>query len=166
MRLMEASNSASLLLYVTCKLTQWAKQRKSAIEEELQIYAEVIKTQGTDMTSPLVDREGFPRADIDVASVRTARARVHRLRNDLKDVMEAIAAALQNVYARPDDAGKTIERVVPEQERAIGERPFALVNGVAPSSPAEHAVRYLFLASLALHIVSCAANRAFGERTR
>jgi hypothetical protein len=102
---------------------------------------DVIKTQGTDMTTPLVDREGFPRADIDVAGVRTARARIHRLRNDLKDAMDAIAAALENVYARPDDAGKAAQGAAPEDGTAAGERPFALVNGVAPGSPAEQAVR-------------------------
>jgi 26S proteasome non-ATPase regulatory subunit 9 len=114
-------------------------QEKKSIEEELEIYMNVIKTQGTDMTSPLVDRDGFPRGDIDVAGVRTARSRVHRLRNDLNHVRDAIASALQVVYARPSEA--TVEEVVSSSEKTdVGPRAFALVNGVAPGSPAEEAV--------------------------
>lgn len=46
------------------------------------------------MDTPLVDREGFPRADIDVAGVRTARVQVIRLRNDLKAAQKAVSGRL------------------------------------------------------------------------
>ena len=37
---------------------------------------------GAGMTSPLTDGEGFPRADIDVYTVRAARATIVALQND------------------------------------------------------------------------------------
>ncbi len=42
------------------------------------------------MRGQLVDSEGFPRGDIDVYSVRSARQRVLCLRNDHKHIMKLI----------------------------------------------------------------------------
>ena len=89
------------------------------------------------MTTPLVDREGFPRADIDVASVRTARQRIICLRNDVRDCTEAIAASLPFLLPRPekaDEAAMDVDGAASEATTA-----FALVDGVAPGSPAASA---------------------------
>ena len=50
------------------------------------------------MDEPLVDAEGFPRADVDVYAVRTARRDIIRLRNDHKHLSECIHRALVDVY--------------------------------------------------------------------
>jgi len=49
---------------------------KDALEDELRELMEVLKKNNTDMDQPLVDREGYPRADIDVYQVRTARHKI------------------------------------------------------------------------------------------
>ena len=70
-------------------------EKKEAIERDIKEFSEVLQTvsqvlsmsgskvtfcymqqAGVGMTGPLVDEEGFPRSDIDVYAVRTARNRV------------------------------------------------------------------------------------------
>jgi len=90
------------------------------------------------MTTPLVDSEGFPRADIDIYAVRKARVRIIELRNDLKGVMDEIGKALEEVYARPPPQAES--RAQAEGEEGEDQLiPFAKVDGVAPGSPAAEA---------------------------
>jgi 26S proteasome regulatory subunit N4 len=112
--------------------------RKEALEAELEAQGSILKANNTDMRQPLVDREGYPRNDLDVWAVRHARVRIIELRNDLTALMDEIAKALETVYPRP----------TPPAEGAVGTevtqaelRPFARVSGVAPGSPAADAVR-------------------------
>ena len=112
--------------------------RKDVIEAELGAQAAILTANGTNMQEPLVDREGFPRADIDVWAVRHARVRVIELRNDLSALMGEIGKALESVYdhALADTAGEHAD-----EEAWDALRPFAKVNAVAPGSPAADAVR-------------------------
>lgn len=110
--------------------------RKDAIEAEIAAQATILKANNVTMQSPLVDPEGFPRADIDVWEVRHARVRIIELRNDLKDVMESIMKGLQGVY----DPARAPQQSQPDASNPSGLRPFAKVDGVAPSSPAAAAV--------------------------
>ena len=100
------------------------------------------------MTTPLLTPDGFPRADLDVAQIRTTRARIIRLKNDYKDVMSKLEVAVQEAFA----TGKTIETQAsaggrtgatnaPEADVSASriEPPFAKVNSVTPNSPAETA---------------------------
>lgn len=104
------------------------------------------------MSSPLVDPEGFPRADIDVYTVRHARAAIVRLRNDHRAVVEEMGRVLQVVYAAREGEGPAIvvERsavaVQPSGVNGTGRIQTALakVNAVAPGSPAAQAVRLPF----------------------
>jgi 26S proteasome non-ATPase regulatory subunit 9 len=48
---------------------------------------------------PLVDGEGFPRADLDVYAVRTARGQCARLQNDLRAAGAELDAALAALHA-------------------------------------------------------------------
>ncbi|KAI5450574.1 putative 26S proteasome regulatory subunit [Naganishia albida] len=99
------------------------------------------------MSSPLVDPEGFPRADIDVYTVRHARAAIVRLRNDHRAVVEEMGRVLQVVYAAREGEGPAIvvERsavaVQPSGVNGTGRIQTALakVNAVAPGSPAAQA---------------------------
>jgi len=84
--------------------------------------------------------QGFPRGDIDVAAIRTARARLIMLRNDLSQVTNNIAKALEDVYADPSSF-PPVSSFAPAQtveEDAL--KPFAMVNSVAEGSPAQQAV--------------------------
>lgn len=93
------------------------------------------------METPLVDREGYPRSDIDVAGVRTARHHVIRLRNDLKAVMNDMEQIVLQGLPRGEEAPQqdtAMEDVV--QTEASDDKPFAKVDAVAPNSPANQAV--------------------------
>ncbi|KAF8158132.1 hypothetical protein B0H34DRAFT_656385 [Crassisporium funariophilum] len=108
--------------------------RKDTIEAELETHLSVLKANNNvTMHSPLVDREGFPRADIDIYAVRNARVRIIELRNDLKAVMDGIGKALEGIY----------DPALASAQSGEGEggalKPFARVEGVAPGSPASEA---------------------------
>lgn len=111
--------------------------RKENIEAEIEAQISVLKANSSTLQSPLVDQDGFPRADIDIYAVRGARVRIIELRNDLDAVMNAIAGALEGIYdpSLTDTNGETNP---PADSRP---KPFAKVNGVAPGSPAAEAVR-------------------------
>jgi 26S proteasome non-ATPase regulatory subunit 9 len=52
---------------------------KEEIENKIKDLESVLKSQGVDMKSSLVDQQGFPRADIDIYLVRNTRAALARI---------------------------------------------------------------------------------------
>jgi 26S proteasome non-ATPase regulatory subunit 9 len=106
-------------------------EKKQHIEAELEAQFSILKANGCDMDTPLVDRDGFPRADIEIWAVRSARVRIIELRNDLNAVMSAIAKALEGVF----DPSLAVAARAEEELK-----PFAKVNSVSPGSPASQAV--------------------------
>ncbi|KAK1989487.1 26S proteasome non-ATPase regulatory subunit 9 [Colletotrichum cereale] len=122
------------------------QKKKDDVEAELKALGAVLDSHGADMNTPLTTRDGFPRSDIDVAQVRTARARIIYLRNDYKDLITMIEKHLHEHFAslQEDDepeaqpagsAGFLTDHSAP---RPL-EEPFAKVNSVVPGSPAETA---------------------------
>lgn len=100
------------------------------------------------MATSLIDPEGFPRSDLDVASIRTARSQINRLRNDLKGVMLEMGSLLERGLPRGEEPsegkvnGNGAMEVDEEEENEQGSnKEFARVAGVFPSSPADIAVR-------------------------
>jgi len=107
------------------------------------------------MNTSLTTFDGYPRSDIDVAQIRTTRARIIRLKNDHKALMAKLEVAVQEAFA----AGKaaelppraTISRAPAVLSNLNGtaessatasaaiEPPFARVNTVVPNSPADQA---------------------------
>jgi 26S proteasome non-ATPase regulatory subunit 9 len=116
----------------------------------------------------LVDKEGFPRADIDIYAVRNKRQRLNHLQTDHKQIMKQIEEALAQVnsgystapVAAPSTSSSGAEAsamsstqtaqsppVAPEAATAINYESteqmiasaFALVNEVAAGGPAEQA---------------------------
>lgn len=116
--------------------------QKDNIESELEGHFSILKANNVTMQTPLVDPEGFPRADIDIYAVRGARVQIIELRNDLKAVMDAIGKALEGIYdpalAVPPPATPAESSAAPSQSETP--KPFAKVDGVAPGSPAADAV--------------------------
>jgi len=106
-------------------------EQKSAIEIELEVHFSILKSNDVTMETPLVDREGFPRADVDIYAVRGSRKRIIELRNDLRAVMDDIQKALETIFAAPSSGGPVDDGEEP--------KPFARVDGVAPGSPASEA---------------------------
>jgi len=117
--------------------------RKDALEAELEAQGSILKANNTDMRQPLVDREGYPRNDLDVWAVRHARVRIIELRNDLAALMDEISKALETVYPRPTpppaEGAATAATAVGTEVTPAELRPFARVSGIAPGSPAADA---------------------------
>lgn len=73
---------------------------RDAVERELAATVDALTAPGGGgLSGPLVDAEGFPRADIDVALVRTRRNRVATLRNDVEALSATLHQRLQEVLA-------------------------------------------------------------------
>ncbi|KAI3397879.1 hypothetical protein diail_10280 [Diaporthe ilicicola] len=125
------------------------QRSKDNVEAELRALSSVLDSHGVDMHTSLLTPDGFPRADIDVAQIRTARARIIHLRNDYKDLMakiekhihEHFASLVENATdaevptAVADPPEPALRDYIPEQ---LGD-PFAKINTVAPGSPAASA---------------------------
>lgn len=103
------------------------------------------------MTTSLTTFDGYPRADIDVAQIRTTRARIVHLKTDYKILMvklekavhEQFAAGKASEAAAASNVGSTSTSGLAVQgsssSRAAIEPPFAKVNTVVPNSPADQA---------------------------
>lgn len=102
-------------------------QRADDIKQELQSLSHVLRENNVDMETPLVDAEAFPRADIDVVSIRIARARINQLKNDYHVLTDNIQAALHALHAQNSSQ--------PSQQE-FTYRPFARVHYVIHQSPA------------------------------
>lgn len=124
--------------------------KKDEIESQLRELDEGLRLQGVGMDQPLVDASGFPRSDIDVAAARTSRNLVHRLRNDHKDIMKQIEQALHALHSSSKRQQETSSSATTSSSSSSSRReeedkhhhhqqlenPFAVVNAVAPDSPA------------------------------
>ncbi|PHH88210.1 hypothetical protein CDD83_7845 [Cordyceps sp. RAO-2017] len=120
------------------------QRQKDELEAELKALGGVLDSHGVNMDTPLLTRDGFPRADVDVAQIRTTRARIIRLRNDYKDVMSSIEKCVHMHFASLDDAndlsapGSGAQLLSSDAEAGAAARePFAKINTVSPGSPAE-----------------------------
>ncbi|KAI6093707.1 hypothetical protein F4821DRAFT_4209 [Hypoxylon rubiginosum] len=119
--------------------------KKENLEAELKALSSVLDSHGVTMDTPLITGDGFPRADIDVAQIRTTRSRIIHLKNDYKDLMNTIEKHLHEHFASIQDA----EDAAPASTHLAGmlgdsipdtlEEPFAKVNSVVAGSPAESA---------------------------
>ncbi|ROV97610.1 hypothetical protein VSDG_04532 [Cytospora chrysosperma] len=133
------------------------QRRKENMEEELKALSSVLDSHGVDMNTSLLTADGFPRSDLDVAQIRTTRARIIHLRNDYKDLMGKIEKHLHEHFASlmanatddddlPTTAGGGSSNNNASQDPALRDyaperldEPFARVNTVAPGSPADAA---------------------------
>ena len=50
--------------------------KRENIEGDIALRAERLEASGVGRTGSLIDKEGFPRADVDIASIRTDRRRL------------------------------------------------------------------------------------------
>ncbi|NWX97204.1 PSMD9 ATPase, partial [Nothoprocta ornata] len=125
---------------VTVSDVQQLVRRKDEIEAQIKACYELLEDQkGVGMNEPLVDVEGFPRADIDLYQVRTARHNIICLQNDHKALMKEVEEALHQLHAREKEkqAKDEAEALAEARSQEQGQpRPFARVNEVTPGSPA------------------------------
>ncbi|XDG06468.1 hypothetical protein ABKA04_006083 [Annulohypoxylon sp. FPYF3050] len=117
--------------------------KKENLEAELKALSGVLDSHGVNMETPLTTADGFPRADIDVAQIRTTRARIIHLKNDYKDLMNAIEKHLHEHFASIQDtediASTNRAEILGDSIPTTLEEPFAKVNSVVANSPAESA---------------------------
>ncbi|KAL9088012.1 MAG: hypothetical protein Q9165_006353 [Trypethelium subeluteriae] len=123
--------------------------KKDSIEAELTALGSVLDSHGVNMNTGLTTFDGFPRADIDVAQIRTTRARIIRLRNDYKTVMTLIEDGLHAHHEQMQErSSSTASASTPAAVSGSSQDPgsnqavevsFAKVNSIAPGSPAETA---------------------------
>ncbi|KAF3205840.1 putative 26S proteasome regulatory subunit [Orbilia oligospora] len=123
-------------------------KRKDALEAEISALSAVLDTHGANMQTPLTTFDGYPRDDIDVAQIRTTRARIIPLVNDVKALMIEIEKALHAHHAEPTGTSTSADSsstsaappiTAPQTETPVIEAVFAVVDQVSPSSPAEQA---------------------------
>ncbi|KAL7068993.1 hypothetical protein ACR3K2_05260 [Cryptosporidium serpentis] len=112
-------------------------KQKEYIEEEVKKLTEFLNSFGSDVgiKGSLVDSEGFPRADVDLYGIRSARNRLAILNTDYSEVMKKIETKLIELHSQSkinvphpskkqscEDLGKLI--------------PFARVDDIKEASPA------------------------------
>ncbi|KAH1800004.1 hypothetical protein LV155_003756 [Aspergillus fumigatus] len=128
-------------------------QEKERIEAELSALSAVLTSHGVNMNTSLTTFDGFPRDDIDVAQIRTTRARIIHLRTDHKEVMKHLEKGLHEHFASLQCAQAAVAASgmngTSVQRSNLGENslsnaemigtPFAKVNSVVPDSPADQA---------------------------
>ncbi|KAI9730454.1 MAG: putative 26S proteasome regulatory subunit [Claussenomyces sp. TS43310] len=117
--------------------------KKNSMEAELRALSGVLDSHGVNMNTPLTTPDGFPRADIDVAQIRTTRSRIIYLKNDYKALMTVIEKKIHEHFANqipiepvnsePIAGGTAVSRPI-----AL-DAPFARVNSVVASGPADSA---------------------------
>ncbi|CAF2495432.1 unnamed protein product [Rotaria sp. Silwood2] len=116
-------------------------KQKDDIEKELNDLANELKLQNNvGMTEELVDRDGYPRNDIDLVRVRQIRQRVICLQNDHKALMKQIEAGLIQVHENNvNNSSNTTESITtaPSNTSFPNKEPFLRVDIVSSQSPAE-----------------------------
>ncbi|XP_018101253.1 proteasome 26S subunit, non-ATPase 9 L homeolog isoform X1 [Xenopus laevis] len=121
---------------VTVRDVQLLISKKDEMEAEIKALYDLLQDKGIGMDGPLVDREGYPRADVDIYQVRTARHNIICLQNDHKAIMKKIEQSLHILHA-----GEKEKREVEAQAEALQSHQalpaaFAKVDVVTPGSPA------------------------------
>ncbi|KAF8951562.1 putative 26S proteasome regulatory subunit [Haplosporangium bisporale] len=137
-------------------------KQKDNIEAEIRSLQDELQAQKVGMTDRLVDSNGFPRSDIDLVAVTTARSNIVKLKNDHKEIMLQIEEALHAVHAealaerekKKEEAAQAALQGESSSSTTVAQAsqsgggsntveasltPFAKVNAVAPDSPAREA---------------------------
>ncbi|XP_011803891.1 PREDICTED: 26S proteasome non-ATPase regulatory subunit 9 isoform X1 [Colobus angolensis palliatus] len=140
------SGASSQAGAVTVSDVQELMRRKEEIEAQIKANYDVLESQkGIGMNEPLVDCEGYPRSDVDLYQVRTARHNIICLQNDHKAVMKQVEEALHQLHARDKEKQardmaeahkEAMNRKLDQSESQGPPQAFAKVNSISPGSPA------------------------------
>ncbi|KAL2042066.1 hypothetical protein N7G274_005254 [Stereocaulon virgatum] len=119
---------------------------KTRVEEELSALGSVLDSHGVNMNTSLTTFDGYPRDDLDIAQIRTTRARIIHLRNDYKALMSKIELGLHEHHAAyqasnppPSSSSSQAAGSSGNADQGLIDTPFAKVNSVVDGSPADQA---------------------------
>ncbi|CAL8344511.1 unnamed protein product [Lota lota] len=138
MKMTEGNNETTMT--ITANDVKNLIKKKDDIEEQIKAYYDVLEDQGVGIEGPLVDAEGFPRSDVNLYQIRTARHNISCLQNDHKAIMVDIEEALHKLHAldkskHEQDESQQAQAEAMEQDVPLPS-PFARVDGVTHGSPA------------------------------
>jgi 26S proteasome non-ATPase regulatory subunit 9 len=122
----------------TSELYQQLVAKKLEIENQLSELGKILKEEGNvGLEGSLIDREGYPRADIDIYKVRLTRQQINCLRNDYKAVMDEIELELSEIYANINrEKHARLSSQADASSQVTTGKPFAKVTQVDADSPA------------------------------
>eukprot|EP00929_Paragymnodinium_shiwhaense_P016012 TRINITY_DN124124_c0_g1_i1.p1 TRINITY_DN124124_c0_g1~~TRINITY_DN124124_c0_g1_i1.p1 ORF type:complete len:241 (-),score=34.64 TRINITY_DN124124_c0_g1_i1:318-974(-) len=124
---------------------------RSRLEEKISALQEYLNGPGMPgVSGPLVDDEGFPRADLDLYAIRRTRQELACAQTDHVEIMKKLEVLIQSIHsgsrvdvprqkpaataAKMDDDGQ------PQAEVDLHmSTPFALIDEVSEGSPAHEA---------------------------
>ncbi|VVD00038.1 26S proteasome non-ATPase regulatory subunit 9 [Leptidea sinapis] len=125
-------------------------EERDRIEAAIRDETSVLESNNVGMHDPLLDRDGYPRNDIDVYKVRHARHQIICLQNDHKEIMKQIERGLGEVhsqYLSTNGEGPSAPRSTTTHTNGYGpvvgngdiinERSFAVIGSVHDGSPAD-----------------------------
>jgi 26S proteasome non-ATPase regulatory subunit 9 len=123
---------------IKLKEAQRLLKRKDELEAKIREQDALLASHNVTKDTPLVDAQGFPRSDIDVASIVQIRHQIAVLRTDLKECIDQLEKAMYAAHAaakiaREANPTTTTTSSTPKQ------RPFIRVEQVDHASPASEA---------------------------
>jgi len=141
----------AIAFFAPMEALQALMRQKDALEEEAATLTEQLSASNMGGASgPLVDSEGYPRADVDVHATRTLRNRLACLNTDHRQLMAQIETAMHELHASAAATGSACAGSTPRATTAPAAPPvavnghtdlppFALVDSVDPGGPAADA---------------------------
>jgi 26S proteasome regulatory subunit N4 len=114
-------------------------EQKDALEREILDISDALTASNLGgISGPLVDTEGFPRADVDVHTTRTLRHRLACLNTDHQQLMQQIEQGLLAHHAalREGGGGAPMQR----QPSAMPQSRVPVTSVASPAAPAPPAV--------------------------
>mmetsp|Transcript_15665 Transcript_15665/g.25989 ORF Transcript_15665/g.25989 Transcript_15665/m.25989 type:complete len:204 (+) Transcript_15665:129-740(+) len=108
-------------------------RRREEIEEEIETLTESLRS-GPGLSGNLIDKDGFPRSDLDIPSVRSSRNRLACLHTDHKQITKQIEQDLLKLHAQTRSSGTTSSQPAVISKPSLP--PFALIDEVSSDSPA------------------------------
>jgi 26S proteasome non-ATPase regulatory subunit 9 len=98
--------------------------KRKEIENQIHQQEAILRSNNITLKEPLIDKEGFPIPDVDLYTVRDARANLIRLGNDYKAITKEIELGLHSIHGQ--------QPMTPQ----LAIVPFARCDAIEPSSPA------------------------------
>lgn len=117
------------------ELRELNRQRES-LEHEMEALSEALSADNMGgVSGPLVDREGFPRADVDVHATRTMRHRLACLNTDHTELMKLLETKLHALHAAIAESGALSGNHAARDNAPAAQPPRAMSNGTSASPP-------------------------------